>query len=298
VVYHDAYEVDLGPHVFPVAKYRLVRDRLIAEGILTEASLHRPVPAPDADVGLVHTADYLGKIRDGSFTARELAALEVPFTPSLRQASWLCAGGSVRTARLALEHGIAVHLGGGFHHAFPDHGEGFCLIHDVAVAIQVLRRDGAIRRALVVDLDVHHGNGTALIFAGDPEVFCFSMHQQNNYPAWKPAGSLDVGLADGTGDDAYLAILDAHLDRIVATHAPQLVWYLAGADPYEHDQLGGLRLTMAGLRRRDERVLSAARAGGTPVAVALAGGYAARLEDTVEIHCQTVRAAAAALAAD
>ena len=202
---------------------------------------------------------------------------------------WLCAGGTLRTAQAALRDGAAVHLGGGFHHAFPDHGEGFCLIHDVAIAIRMLQRERAIRRALVVDLDVHHGNGTAAIFSGDDTVFTFSMHQQNNYPAWKPPSDLDLGLPDATGDQDYLALLERHLPVILDRHGPDLVVYLAGADPYERDQLGGLALTIDGLRRRDAYVLGTARSRGLPVAVTLAGGYAANERDTVEIHVNTVR---------
>jgi acetoin utilization deacetylase AcuC-like enzyme len=209
----------------------------------------------------------------------------------VRDAAWICAGGSILTARLALERGVAVHLGGGFHHAFPDHGEGFCLINDVAIAIRAVQRERLVGRAAVVDLDVHHGNGTAAIFRDDPAVLTFSMHQERNYPALKPPSDLDVGLEDGTGDDAYLALLEKHLPEILARHHPDLVVYLAGADPYESDQLGGLGLTIAGLRRRDELVFERAASARVPVAVCLAGGYAVRTDDTVEIHCNTVRAA-------
>lgn len=294
IVYHEAYEIDIGPHVFPTRKYRLVRQRLVTAGAVEDRQLIRTEPADDRAIERVHTAEYVRKIRTAGFTAGELLRLEVPFSAELRDASWLCAGGSTRTARLALDHGVALHLGGGFHHAFPDHGEGFCLINDVAVAVETLREEGAIRRALVVDCDVHHGNGTAAVFAREPAVFTFSMHQEANYPAWKPPSDLDLGLADGTGDEAYLALLDAHLPAIVDHHRPELAFYLAGADPYEHDQLGGLSLTLPGLLRRDELVIGALRAGGAAVAVVLAGGYATRPEDTVEIHCNTARAAAAA----
>ncbi len=295
VVWHEAYEVDIGHHVFPTAKYRLVRRRLLAEGELRPEDFLRPEPIADDLVALVHTEEYLEKIATGSFTLQERTALEVPFSPALRSASWLCAGGSLLTARLSLEHGVAVHLGGGFHHAFPGHGEGFCLIHDVAISIRALQRERAIQRALVVDLDVHHGNGTAVIFANDPAVFTFSMHQQDTYPAWKPRGRTDVGLRDGTSDREYLDILERSLDAILPAARPELVWYLAGADPYEHDQLGGLALTRDGLRLRDELVLERCRENGIPVAVALAGGYASQPEDTVEIHAATVRAAHRAL---
>jgi acetoin utilization deacetylase AcuC-like enzyme len=295
VVWHQAYEVDIGPHVFPTAKYRLVRERLLADGVIATGDLVRAEPADDATIGLVHTAAYLRKIRDDALSAHERLMLEVPFSPAYREASWLCAGGSIRTARLALERGVSVHLGGGFHHAFPDHGEGFCLINDVAVAIRALQREGAIRRAMVVDLDVHHGNGTAAIFAADPDVFTFSMHQEHNYPAWKPPSDLDVGLEDGVDDDSYLAVLERCLGRILPEHRPDLAFYLAGADPYREDQLGGLGLTREGLRRRDRTVLEACRSASVAVAVVLAGGYAVRPEDTVAIHCATVEESRRAL---
>lgn len=291
VVWHERYEVDIGPHVFPTAKYRLVRERLLEEGTIRPEDVIRSEPATDDQIRLVHTAAYVEKINNDSFTLQERALLEVPFSPALREASWLCAGGSILAGRQALEHGVAVHLGGGFHHAFPDHGEGFCLINDVAVAIEVLRHEGAVRKALVVDLDVHHGNGTAAIFAKEPDVFSFSMHQQNNYPAWKPRSDLDVGLRDRTGDDEYLALLERHLAEILERHRPELTFYVAGADPYEEDQLGGLALTLEGLRARDRAVFELCRKAGSPVAVAFAGGYAAHSADTVEIHCGTVREA-------
>jgi acetoin utilization deacetylase AcuC-like enzyme len=291
LVWHAAYEVDIGPHVFPTRKYRLVRERLLADGIVSSADLHEAVPASDDEVALVHTAAYLGKIKTGTLSVEEQLVLEVPFSPAVRDAAWICAGGSILTARLALERGVAVHLGGGFHHAFPDHGEGFCLINDVAIAIRAVQRERLVGRAAVVDLDVHHGNGTAAIFRDDPAVLTFSMHQERNYPALKPPSDLDVGLEDGTGDDAYLALLEKHLPEILARHHPDLVVYLAGADPYESDQLGGLGLTIAGLRRRDELVFERAASARVPVAVCLAGGYAVRTDDTVEIHCNTVRAA-------
>jgi acetoin utilization deacetylase AcuC-like enzyme len=293
IVFHEEYEVDIGPHVFPTRKYRLVRERLLSEGAISEAELARPAPASDADIALVHTPEYLRKIATDSFTLAERMTLEIPFTPELRAASWLCAGGSILAARLALKSGVAVHLGGGFHHAFPDHGEGFCLINDVAVAIEVLSNEGTIRRALVVDLDVHHGNGTAAIFAGVDEVFTFSMHQENIYPAWKPPSDLDIGLEDRAGDTIYLAQLERHLPEIVRRHRPELAFYVAGADPYREDQLGGLALTLEGLRRRDEFVFDTLRGAGVAVAAVLAGGYALDPNDTIAIHCATVRAALA-----
>jgi acetoin utilization deacetylase AcuC-like enzyme len=204
---------------------------------------------------------------------------------------WLCAGGSILAGRLALERGLASHICGGFHHAYSDHGEGFCLINDVAIAIRAMISDGLIERAMVVDCDVHQGNGTAAIFAGDPAVFTFSIHQQHNYPPYKPPSDLDIGLENHTGDDEYLGLLDIHLPEIVRKHEPQLAFYLAGADPYRHDQLGGLDLSIQGLRERDEKVINVLREAGVAVATTTAGGYAISISDTVEIHCNTVRAA-------
>jgi len=291
VIHHPLYEVNIGAHVFVTAKFRLVRERLIEDGTITEADILTPEPATDADVALVHTPEWLKKIKSGWLTDAEEMLLEVPYSAELREAMWLCAGGSTLTGRQALEHGVASHVGGGFHHAYPDHGEGFCLINDVAVAIRMLQRDHQIERAMVIDLDVHHGNGTAVIFTGDPSVFTFSMHQQNNYPALKPRSDLDLGLPDRIGDQEYLALLEEHLPEIVASHRPDLVYYLAGADPYEHDQLGGLGLTLDGLRQRDRLVMDVLGKAGVPVATMTAGGYAMDPRDTVEIHAGTVREA-------
>jgi acetoin utilization deacetylase AcuC-like enzyme len=291
VIWHEAYEADIGPHVFPTLKYRAVRNRLLEEGTIVEGQIRRPEPALDEHVALVHSDSYMEKMKRDAFSVHDVMVLEVPFSPELRDAMWLCTGGSILTGQLALEHGLAVHLGGGFHHAFPDHGEGFCLINDVAIAVRTLMNEGAIERAVVIDCDLHHGNGTAAIFAGQPEVFTFSIHQELNYPMWKPPGDLDLGLDNGTGDQGYLALLEEHIPRILEQQQPDLAFYLAGADPYREDQLGGLALTLDGLRRRDALIFATAATAGVPVAVVLAGGYAQRFEDTVEIHCGTVRAA-------
>jgi acetoin utilization deacetylase AcuC-like enzyme len=291
VVWHEDYEADIGVHVFPTTKYRAARDRLFEEGTLSESDIRRPEPATDEQVALVHTTGYMEKILGDKFSWQDTMVLEIPFSPELREAMWICTGGSILTGRLALEDGLAVHLGGGFHHAFADHGEGFCLINDVAIAVRVLMEEGTIARAAVVDCDLHHGNGTAAIFRDDSAVFTFSIHQEYNYPMTKPPSDLDLGLADLTGDGEYLALLEKHIPVILKEHRPDLIFYLAGADPFEQDQLGGLSLTFDGLRRRDESIFRMAGDAGVPVAVALAGGYAHRFEDTVEIHCETVRAA-------
>jgi acetoin utilization deacetylase AcuC-like enzyme len=203
----------------------------------------------------------------------------------------LAAGGSILAGRRALEDGWAANIGGGFHHAYPDHGEGFCVIHDVAVAIRRLQFDGAIETAMIVDTDVHQGNGTAAIFGGDSTVFTLSIHQENNYPYPKPPSTIDINLPDGVGDDDYLAILEKHLHQAFHDFAPQILFYVGGADPYREDQLGGLALTMEGLARRDALVFDYARRHKVPVAITLAGGYARRVSDTVRIHINTILAA-------
>lgn len=303
VVYSSRYQIDIGPHVFPTLKYQLTHARLIEAGVVPSSDIVEPQPASWDELALVHTAEYLGKMRDGALSEEEIAALELPWSAAMVEGFRLMVGGTIQAARIAcgLEGGslkpeggsrLVCHIGGGLHHAFPNHGEGFCPFNDVAVAVRVLQTRG-IGRVAVVDLDVHHGNGTAFVFESDPRVFTFSMHQQHNYPMWKPRGSLDVGLPDGAGDARFLRELDDALPRVMASH-PQCVFYLAGADPYEDDQLGGLRLTKDGLRRRDRMVIGTVRAAGVPLVVTLAGGYARRLEDTVAIHAATVEEARAA----
>ncbi|NNF26923.1 MAG: histone deacetylase [Gemmatimonadetes bacterium] len=289
VVWSPDYEVHIGPHVFPTVKYRLVVERLEAEGVLERNQIHPPEPASWDDLALVHSRDYLAKVREGRLTPEDVLRLETPFSPELRSAWILCCGGTLQTARLAMEHRAAVHIGGGFHHAFSGHGEGFCLLNDVAMAAAAALKLELAERVAVVDLDVHHGNGTAAIFRDEPRVFTFSMHQENNYPALKPRGDLDVGLDDGMGDDEYLDLLSHLLSTVLDDFRPDLILYLAGADPYREDQLGGLALSKEGLRARDEIVVASAVGAGVAVAATLAGGYAANTDDTVEIHCNTVK---------
>ncbi len=291
LVWSSSYEVDIGSHVFPTTKYRRVLASLLEDGVVRENEILDPAPASWDLLALVHAPDYLEKIRDGALSPLEQMVLEVPFSPPLRDAFRICCGGTLLTAEKAMEGGVASHLGGGFHHAFSDHGEGFCLLNDVAVAVAALLERGAVERAAVVDLDVHHGNGTAAIFADEPRAFTFSMHQENNYPHPKPPGDLDVGLPDGIRDDGYLELLGKKLDRILDGHEPQLVLYLAGADPFVEDQLGGLFLSSAALEARDRMVLEGCASRGIPVATVLAGGYARREEDTVRIHRRTVELA-------
>ena len=287
VVYSPRYEIDLGGHVWPTSKYRRIAERLTAERVVDLRSFVDPAICSWEDLALVHTAEYLEKVRSSTLTEDELAVLELPWIPGIADGFRLMVGGTCQAASLAIEHGSAVHLGGGLHHAFPNHGEGFCLFNDVAVAIRRLQRDRRIRRAAVVDCDVHHGNGTAVVFERDPAVFTFSIHQQHNYPLFKPRSDLDVGLDDGAGDDEYLRRLASALPEVLASR-PDLVVYLAGADPFREDRLGGLRLSFEGLRRRDRIVFDAARDADVPVSVVLAGGYAADVEDTVEVHVGTI----------
>ena len=292
VFYSARYEVALPGHVWPTAKYRLIAEQLGYGGHtggsrLSGLTFLEPPLASWDDLALVHAAEYLAKLRDGSLTADEIATLELPWMPGFADPFRLMAGGTCAAAAAALQDGCAAHLGGGLHHAFAGHGEGFCPLNDVAVAIRVLQRDRRIRRAAVVDLDVHHGNGTAMIFERDPDVFTFSMHQQHNYPFFKPRGDLDIGLKDGVRDERYLGFLHGALPRVIAFR-PELIVYVAGADPFEQDRLGGLKLTKAGLAERDQLVIDAARIAGIPVATVLAGGYAVDVLDTVDIHVATL----------
>lgn len=291
LIYSPKYEVDIGRHPFKTNKYRLVRERLLAEDAFDEADFVEPAPASDADVLRVHAAEYVARLQRGTLSMHEIAQLELPFSKELADVAWLWCGGTIMAGQSALVDGACVHLGGGWHHAFPGHGEGFCVLNDHAVAIRRLRADRAIERAAVIDCDVHQGNGTADIFGEDPNVFTFSIHQQNNYPAVKPPSDLDIGLADGTGDTEYLAHVEEHVPKILHSFKPDIVFYVAGADTYLNDVLGGLDLTIDGHRRRDELVIGESRKRGVPVAVVLAGGYAADVNDTVTIHANTAKVA-------
>jgi acetoin utilization deacetylase AcuC-like enzyme len=319
LVYSDDYYLPIGSHVFPAEKYKRIHDHLLEAGVAEPSDFVSPCPATDQDVLLVHTPQYVHKLKTGTLSAREELEMEVPYSPELVRAFWLAAGGSILAADHALNDRVGFSIGGGFHHAHPDHGEGFCMIHDVAIAIRRMQRDNKITHAMTVDCDVHQGNGTAVIFAGmgipsDPlpshsphelaplspaktrkantgDVFTISLHQENNYPAWKPPSSIDVDLPDEIGDDDYLAWLDNALSAGLRQFDPELICYLAGADPYREDQLGGLSLTIEGLKRRDKLVFRVAHARDIPVMVTFAGGYARRVDDTVAIHCNTVIAA-------
>jgi acetoin utilization deacetylase AcuC-like enzyme len=291
VIYHPRYDLNLGPHVFPSQKFRLIQEFLLTEKIAALEDFAEPAPASKEDLLRVHTPEWVGKLKDGNLTASEIMKLEVPYSPEFAEAVWLAAGGSILAGQLALRDGFACNLSGGFHHAYANHGEGFCAIHDVAVAIRRLQADHAIKKAIVVDTDVHHGNGTAHIFRDDASVFTLSIHQENNYPAHKPPSDLDLPLDDCVEDEEYLATLLPAVARVLDEFCPEILFYVGGADPYQEDQLGGLRLSKSGLKARDKGVFFAARSRNISVATTLAGGYARRVEDTVGIHANTIVAA-------
>lgn len=291
VVYHERYDLNLGAHVFPSQKFRLIAEALMAEKIAAPEDFLQPEPARDEDILRVHTPTWVQKLKTGTLTPRDVMLLEIPYSRELVEAVWLAAGGSILAAQCALRDGFGVNLGGGFHHAYPDHGEGFCAIHDVAVAIRRLQEDGVVRKAMVVDTDVHHGNGTAAIFRHDASVFTISIHQENNYPAHKPPSTVDLNMMDRADDDEYLGELIPTVHSALEEFAPEILFYVGGADPFCEDQLGGLSLTKKGLLERDRRVFEEARRRGIPVATTLAGGYAQRVEDTVRIHVNTILAA-------
>jgi acetoin utilization deacetylase AcuC-like enzyme len=291
LVYHEGYDLHLGAHVFPSQKFKMIAEKLVADGIAGQEDFVRPEAASDEDILRVHTADWVHKLKTGTLTLSEEMKLEVPYSPELVEAFWLAAGGTIAAAQAALRDGFGCNVGGGFHHAYPGHGEGFCAIHDVAVAIRRMQHDRAIRKAMVIDTDVHHGNGTAAIFDGDDSVFTLSIHQWNNYPAHKPASSVDLNMEDGVEDAEYLRVLLPAVCDALDAFQPEMLFYIGGADPYREDQLGGLRLTMKGLQGRDRGVFDEARKRRIPVVTTLAGGYARRLADTVQIHVNTVLAA-------
>jgi acetoin utilization deacetylase AcuC-like enzyme len=294
LVYHPRYDLNLGEHVFPARKYRLIHDRLLEEGFAEPRDFVEPRPVSDEDVLRVHDPGWVQRLKTGTLTEAEIVKLEIPYSREMVEGFWLATGGTILACRNALRDRIGFNIGGGFHHAFRSHGEGFCAIHDVAIAVRALQHEQVIRKGLIVDCDVHHGNGTAAIFAGDRSVLTLSIHQFNNYPSEKPPSVIDVDLRDGVEDAEYLDRLAGAL-RVAMSFAPDLLIYVAGADPYREDQLGGLALTIEGLKRRDLLVFETALAQSVPVAVVLAGGYARDTNDTVTIHCNTAKAARDAL---
>jgi acetoin utilization deacetylase AcuC-like enzyme len=290
VFYTPRYYAEIGDgHIFPIRKFELVRDRLLAEGTLHPHELLEPQPAVIEQVRLVHTEDYVSRLCNGTLTAKELRRLGLPWSESLVRRSFYATGGTIAAARAALVEGYGSNLAGGTHHSFADRGEGFCVFNDVAVAIRLMRNEGLIDRAAIVDCDVHQGNGTATIFAGDDETFTFSIHGANNYPLFKARSSLDVELPDGTTDREYLDCLASHFPAVFAFD-PEIVFYLAGADPYGGDKLGRLALTIDGLRERDACMLRECYEREVPVVTVMSGGYGKDINDTIEIHCNTIRA--------
>lgn len=290
IFYSPYYYADIGEnHVFPIRKFELVRDALLSEGTLQPFEIIEPEAAKIEDVLLVHTEDYVNRLRDGTLTRQEIRKLGLPWSESLVRRSFLATSGTINAAREALTSGVSSNLAGGTHHAFPDRGEGFCVLNDVAVAVRVLQKENEAKRVLIVDCDVHQGNGTAFIFKSDEEVFTFSMHGEKNYPLFKETSNLDLELPDETSDAEFLETLSQALPRILL-HNPDIIFYLGGADPYEKDKLGRLKLSKEGLRERDEIVLEYARVKGVPIVTVMSGGYAPDINDTVEIHCNTIRA--------
>ena len=288
-VYSPSYRVDIGMHVFPTAKYAMLRQRLIEEFDVAEEQFVEPEPAAPGEILRVHTRRYYEACRDNTLSDDEQLRMELPWSPALFDAATRCVRGSIMAARMAMETSAGLHLGGGFHHAFADHGEGFCVFNDPACAVRQLQADGLIERAAVVDVDLHQGNGTAAIFAGDPDVATFSIHQGPLYPFPKPPSTVDVELDPGIDDASYLELLQWNLEPLLQEHQPQIVVYVAGADPYRGDQLGSLGLTVDGLRARDALVCKLCRECDLPVVVVLAGGYAHNVNDTVQIHLNTLR---------
>lgn len=293
VFYTPRYYADIGDgHIFPIRKFELVRDRLLQESTLQSEDLVEPKPVERAEILMVHTEDYIDRLCNGNLRPTELRRLGLPWSHSLVQRSFYAVGGTIGASYRALEDGIGSNLAGGTHHAFADRGEGFCVLNDVAIAIRVLQNQNLIQRAAIIDCDVHQGNGTATIFTGDANVFTFSIHGARNYPLFKAKSTLDVELPDGTSDEPYLSLLESHLE-VVFKHNPEIVFYLAGADPFAGDKLGRLALSIEGLRARDQFVLNQCHEREVPVVTVMSGGYGEDLNDTIEIHCNTIRAAVA-----
>jgi acetoin utilization deacetylase AcuC-like enzyme len=279
-------------HKFPMAKYSKLRERILAERIIAPEDLHEAPAADWSELELVHDPDYVDAVRTGTIARDVQRRIGFPWSSQMVERSRRSVGATIAAARAALEEGVSANLAGGTHHAFADRGEGFCVFNDVAVAARVLQADHHARRIAIVDLDVHQGNGTAAIFAADDSVFTFSMHGEKNFPFKKEVSDLDVALPDGTTDETYLSLLRAHLDGVLSRHQPDFVFYLAGADPYEGDRLGRLKLTIDGLRARDEIVLNTLNTAGLPVAITMSGGYANDVDTIVTIHANTIRTAA------
>ncbi|MFW6123731.1 MAG: histone deacetylase [Acidobacteriota bacterium] len=287
-VYSDFYwMVDLKDHIFPVSKYRLVYEKLLKKGAAKKNFIEPYIP-DDKDLLRVHTSKYLKKIKSGKLSSSERIALELPFSKEAIKFFFLTAGGTIRASESAISEGMCVHIGGGFHHAFSDHGEGFCVLNDVAVALEKMKAEKKIKKAMVIDCDVHQGNGTAAILKGKDYAFTLSIHQMDIYPAEKATSSLDIGLWSGNGDEEYLEKLSHHIPPLYDQYKPDLIYYLAGADPYRKDKLGDLNLTLKGLEKRDQIIIENAQKRGYPVVILFAGGYSVDVNDVVSIHLNTI----------
>jgi acetoin utilization deacetylase AcuC-like enzyme len=285
------YTVPLGHHSYPMDKYRLVPERLLTEGLLAADEIIEPEPATLDDILQVHTAEYVHAFCQGTLERKALLRLGLPWSPALVQRAFAVIGGTLGAVRAALGDGVAVNLAGGTHHAFADHGEGYCIFHDMVISLRRLRHEGVARRFLIIDLDVHQGNGTASLCQADPDVFTFSMHGANNYPAHKERSSWDIALPDGTGDEEYLELLALALTQILERFKPEVIFYQAGVDVLAGDRFGKLALTMNGVSERDRLVCTFARQAGLPLVVTFGGGYARDINVIVDAHCQTVRMA-------
>lgn len=293
-IYHSAtFPFPLPPsHQFPIEKYALLHEAVIRADLIHPQDLIVSPPASDEQILLAHDTVYLDKVKSGKLSTREARRIGLPWSPELVERARRSVGGTIAACMAALEDGIAVNLAGGTHHASRDRGQGYCLFNDAIIAARTLQQANRVKRVVFLDCDVHQGNGTAALAANDPTLFSFSIHNENNFPLHKEPSDIDIGLPDGTGDDAYLAALEAGIRNALARAQADLAIYLAGADPYVGDRLGRLALTQPGLARRDRLVLSRCRKAGLSVAVVMAGGYGRRVEDTVQIHLQTVQIAA------
>lgn len=292
-IFSPEYEkTDIGDHIFPLVKYRLIKERLIEHNLAEEKDFIHPAKAAVNNVLLVHTKTYVDKLRQGKLSVMEQMQLELPYSKSLVESSLICVNGTVHASEIALSCRVGIHLGGGFHHAYPDHGEGFCVFNDVAVAVQKLISTKRVHNVLVIDCDLHQGNGTAFIFKDNNNVFTFSIHQEYLYPYPKEKGSLDIGLDNGTDDTTYNKLLKENLLKIRKIFKPDIIFYVAGADPFEGDQLSGLQVSINGLEQRDEIVMDTVNHFNVPLVVTLAGGYAPDINDTVTIHYNTCCASA------
>jgi acetoin utilization deacetylase AcuC-like enzyme len=290
IFYSDHFVLPLPEgHRFPMPKYSLLRQRVIEAQLVPTEDLRIPEPAVDEQILLVHDAEYLARVKAGLLSEKEIRRIGFPWSPEMVERSRRSVGGTLGACRAALQEGIAVNLAGGTHHAYPDHGEGYCVFNDCAIAARVMQKEKLADRIVILDCDVHQGNGTAAIFQDDPSVFTFSIHGAKNFPFHKETSSLDIALPDGTGDEAFLEALQGGVHRALNLAEADLALYLAGADPFTGDRLGRLSVSKAGLAARDRMVYDMCRQAGIPVAVTMSGGYAKTIEDTVEIHFQTVQ---------